>query len=69
MSDKFVTALIKGEERYVFTFNDETRADALRILGDYASDPELSFTWWDAAVLSQKIRSTKEKGLDSDRLT
>ncbi|MDO4859070.1 MAG: hypothetical protein Q4A17_14130 [Thermoguttaceae bacterium] len=22
----------------------------------YASDPELSFTWYDAAVLSQKIR-------------
>jgi hypothetical protein len=25
-------------------------------LGRYASNPELSFTWYDAAVLSQKIR-------------
>ena len=50
-------------------FNNETRADTLRILGDYASDPELNFSWFDAAVLSQKIRSTKKKGLDSDRIT
>jgi hypothetical protein len=27
-------------------------------LGRYASNQELSFTWYDAAVLSQKIRQT-----------
>jgi hypothetical protein len=26
------------------------------LLGRYASNPELSFTWQDAAVLSQRIR-------------
>jgi hypothetical protein len=28
----------------------------LRVLGRYASNPDLSFSWYDAAVLSQKIR-------------
>lgn len=53
-----VLALVKGSERYVFLFDDDNRSEALRTLGRYASDPELSFSWYDAAVLSQKIRQT-----------
>lgn len=55
-----VLALVKGEERYIFLFDDSNRAETLRTLGRYASNPELSFTWYDAAVLSQKIRQTSE---------
>jgi hypothetical protein len=51
-----VLALVKGSERYVFLYDDSSRAETLRTLGRYASNPELSFTWYDAAVLSQKIR-------------
>jgi len=51
-----VLALVKGEERYVFLFEDSKRAEILRILGRFASNPELSFSWYDAAVLSQKVR-------------
>ncbi|HRX80674.1 MAG TPA: hypothetical protein P5307_16510 [Pirellulaceae bacterium] len=51
-----VLALVKGEERYVFLFDDNNRSEVLRQLGRYASNPELSFTWYDAAVLSQKVR-------------
>lgn len=51
-----VLALVKGTERYVFLYTDNHRADTLRTLGRYASDPELSFNWYDAALLSQKIR-------------
>jgi len=53
-----VLALVKGNERYIFLYDDASRAEALRTLGRYASNPELSFTWYDAAVLSQKIRNT-----------
>lgn len=56
-----VLALVKGEERYVFLYDDANRAEALRTLGRFASNPELSFTWYDAAVLSQKIRLESEK--------
>lgn len=51
-----VLALVKGEERYVFLYDDDNRAEALRMLGRYAANPDLSFSWYDAAVLSQKIR-------------
>jgi hypothetical protein len=54
-----VLALVKGNERYIFLYDDASRAEALRTLGRYASNPELSFTWYDAAVLSQKIRQNQ----------
>lgn len=60
-----VLALVKGEERYVFLYNDSNRAETLRILGRYASNPDLSFTWYDAAVLSQKIRENQPEEVDS----
>ena len=61
-----VIALMKGTEQYVFLYDENSRAETLRTLGRYASNPELSFTWYDAAVLSQKIRQeslqqTREK--------
>lgn len=51
-----VLAMIKGEERYIFVYNDQNRVEMLRTLGRYAADPELSFTWFDAAVMSKKVR-------------
>ena len=54
--DVKVIALMKGKEQYVFIYNESNRSEALRLLARYASNPELSFTWYDAAVLSQKIR-------------
>lgn len=62
-----VLALVKGTERYVFLYNEQNRAETLRVLGRYASDPELSFTWYDAAVLSQKIRQeSQQKAMKSN---
>ncbi|MBS0208562.1 MAG: hypothetical protein JSS27_06360 [Planctomycetes bacterium] len=51
-----VVALVKGEERYVFLYDETSRAETLRTLGRFASNPDLSFSWYDAAVLSQRIR-------------
>ena len=56
-----VLALVKGEERYIFLFDDEHRSEALRTLGKFASNPELSFSWYDAAVLSQRIRQAAQE--------
>lgn len=55
-----VLALVKGSERYVFLYDDSKRAETLRALGRYASNPQLSFTWYDAAVLSQKVRQVSQ---------
>jgi hypothetical protein len=51
-----VLAMIKGEERYIFLYNDDNRIEMLRTLGRYAADPQLSFSWYDAAVMSKKVR-------------
>ena len=63
-----VLALVKGTERYVFLYDDESRAETLRTLGRYASNPDLSFTWYDAAVLSQKIRQESQKYTPHSRM-
>jgi hypothetical protein len=57
--DTNVLALVKGTERYVFLYDDKSRGDTLRVLGRYASNPDLSFTWFDAAMLSQKVRAAR----------
>ena len=54
-----VLALVKGRERYVFLYSDDQADEALLTLGRFASNYELSFTWYDAAMLSQKIRETQ----------
>jgi hypothetical protein len=51
-----VLALVKNEERYVFLYDDTSIDKLLQTLGQYASDPDLSFSWYDAAVLSQRVR-------------
>ena len=55
-----VVSLTKGEERYMLFYGDSgaDRAKALRALGLWASNKEISFTWYDAAVLSMKVRNS-----------
>ncbi len=53
-----VLALVKGEEKYIFLFDDSRRTETLRMLGRFAADPDLSFSWYDAAVLGQKVRQS-----------
>jgi hypothetical protein len=58
-----VLALVKDSERYVFLYDDESDATLLQQLGQFASDNELSFTWYDAAILSQKVRRLKRRAM------
>jgi len=61
MEDINVLALMKGKERYVFLYQPGEEVKVLRIFGRYASNPELNFSWYDAAVLSQRVRKDKEQ--------
>ena len=56
-----VIALVKGEERYVFLFDNNSRCELLRQFGRMASNPDLSLTWYDAAVLSKRVRDATER--------
>ncbi|MEL6106125.1 MAG: hypothetical protein AAFU85_08815 [Planctomycetota bacterium] len=51
-----VLALVKGEEKFIFLFDDANRDQTLRQLARFAANPELDFSWYDAATLSRKIR-------------
>lgn len=52
-------ALVRRGEQYVFLWDDSpaNRRTIMRVIGRFASDPNLSFTWYDAARLSNEIRS------------
>jgi hypothetical protein len=51
-----VVALVKDAERYIFLYDHESAPALMQTLGRFAGDPELNFSWYDAAVLSQKVR-------------
>ena len=46
-------------ERYVFIYADGEELEVLRTFGLFASNAELSFSWYDAAVLARKIRGER----------
>jgi hypothetical protein len=52
-----VVALIKESgERFIFFFDNESWPGLTQCLGRFAADPEIDFSWHDAAVLSQSAR-------------
>ncbi|MEW4489108.1 hypothetical protein AB1L42_13590 [Thalassoglobus sp. JC818] len=60
-----VVAMVKDGERFVFLFDAESAPQLLQTFGHYAADPELNFTWYDAAVLSQRVRQLQAEAKKS----
>ena len=56
-----VLALVRDEHRYIFLYDDESIREVLSHLSASAADPELEFSWYDAAILSQRIRTMAEQ--------
>lgn len=56
-----VLALVKNGERFVFLYDDESASALLQTFGKYAADPELDFSWYDAAVMSQRVRALQRQ--------
>jgi hypothetical protein len=59
-----VLALVTDDgERYIFLYDDEDESsDALmQTLGRFAADKDLSLTWTDAAILSQRARQSERE--------
>ncbi|MBA4187457.1 MAG: hypothetical protein C0467_05500 [Planctomycetaceae bacterium] len=52
-----VLALIKGNERYVFVYDDESSDVLIDEIRDKAADPNVRINWFDAAVLTERIRT------------
>ncbi len=55
-----VVAMLRNGQRFVFLYDDASVPQALQTLGRYAADPELAFSWQDAATLARSIRRQTE---------
>ena len=61
MSREFnVLALIKGEEKYVYVYDDSSRGSLIETFHQHAAEPELTMNWFDAVVLTQKAEEQAE---------
>jgi hypothetical protein len=60
-----VLALLKGDERYVFVYDDASRRALIDAFRDQAADPRLTFNWFDAAILSEKVREQVSQPLEA----
>jgi hypothetical protein len=49
-----VLMLIKGSERYIYVYDDESRPSLVEAVREQAADPRLSLNWFDASVLAKK---------------
>lgn len=56
MHDLNVLALFKGESRYVFVYDDDSRDEVVSAIRDTAADAGTAFNWFDAAVLTERAR-------------
>lgn len=55
-TDLSILVIERDGETYTFIYDDAHRGELLRKLGEFAGNPELNFSWMDAAICSQKIR-------------
>lgn len=62
--DLNVLALIKGNERYVYLYDEPGRADLIDAFRNDAADPRLSLSWLDVAALTEKAREQARTAAD-----
>ena len=58
--DLLIVATKRNGERYIWLYSPSHASDVLRSADRFASNPELNFTWWDAALISQSVRRAME---------
>ena len=56
-----VLALFKGTERFVFVYDDDSRDALVDDLRQKAADPAVALNWFDAAVLTERLRNPAEE--------
>lgn len=55
-----ILAVVKNDgERYIFVYDNHSREQLIQLLASYADNPDLSFNWDDASVLTQKASDLK----------
>ena len=65
-----VLALFKGNERYIFVYDDFSREDLIDTIRDAAASAESPINWLDASVLTERARQQgKEPESQPSRLS
>jgi hypothetical protein len=59
-----VLALVRDGQKYIFLYDDNSVQQVMSQLAEFAADPELDFTWYDAATLSQRVRDLQSEEAD-----
>lgn len=54
-SDILIVLNKSSGHHYIFRFSVSTRADMVRVFKQFAENPRLDFSWYDAARLSQRV--------------
>ena len=57
-------SLVKGDERFVFRYQNGQEAEVIDAFATMAADRANRFDWFDAAVLSYQMGRRLEKELD-----
>ncbi|MDY3555334.1 hypothetical protein R5W24_004476 [Gemmata sp. JC717] len=52
-----VLALIKGTERFIFVYDDHSKDELIDDIRDKAADPAVALNWFDASVLTERVRN------------
>lgn len=64
MSELRQLSLVKGGHQYVFRYPEGDEESLIQALMDLASRTDLSFDWFDAAVLSRQVNENLLHRLD-----
>lgn len=51
-----VLALIRGNEHFVYVYDDRSLDGLIEAVRGQAADPACALTWYDAAVLAERAR-------------
>ena len=66
MADPWVVTYKRNDgQNYIVLFVMEQRHEVMRAIGRWASDPDLTFTWYDATQMARHVRRCVD--LDSQR--
>ncbi len=63
-----VLALIKGIERFIFVYDDQSTPELIDDIRDKAANPAVSLNWFDAAVLTERVRNPQAEPNPADLL-
>ena len=55
--ERNVLALFKGQARFIFVYDDDSRETLIDLIRDKAADPAIPINWFDAAMLTERVRN------------